>query len=56
MPVKFKGTFSQIGTYGYIFSVVNKYEYEDISVPNQSFENLLGRKSQELEDVCEMIT
>jgi len=47
MPVKFKGTFRQIGTYGYTFSVVNKYEYEDIS-----FENLLRRRSQELEDVC----
>ena len=35
-----------------IFSVVNKYEYEGICVPSHIFENLLRRKSKELEDVC----
>jgi hypothetical protein len=35
-----------------IFSVVNKYEYEDISVPKHSFQKLLRRKSKELEHVC----
>ena len=52
MPVKFKGKCRQLGRYGYIFSVVNQYEYEDISVPDHSFENLLLRRSQDLEDVC----
>ena len=35
-----------------IFSVANKYKYEDISVPNHNFENILRRKRKEVEDVC----
>ena len=35
-----------------IISVVNKYEYEDFSVLNHSFENLLRRTRTLLENVC----
>jgi ribosomal protein L25 (general stress protein Ctc) len=35
-----------------IFSVAKHYKYEDISVPNHSFENILRKKSKELENVC----